>query len=152
MLCPNEQKAKTTKLTSESTGGTERSICVSVNKHEACALESHKEKQKVCEAPLHSVCQTVKCCLFSLSSLHHLLPIQRHTSLWGDSFLPSPAACKNWPRGLKAEDEEEEGGEERGKNSFWHTKPPSSSDKTFLWSLSTAAGLTSVTPIMKSVT
>lgn len=73
---------------------------------------SDKDRQKVSEVGLQSVCQTVKCCLSSLSSLHHPLPIQNHTSLRGGSFLSSPAACKNWPRGQK--EVVGKAGEERG--------------------------------------
>lgn len=68
-------------------------ICVG-KQNEAFAVMSDKDRQKVCEVGLQSVCQTVECCLSSLSSLHHPLPIHNHTLLRGGSFLLSPAACK----------------------------------------------------------
>ena len=61
------------------------------------------------EAALDSVCQTVKCCLFSLSSLHHPLPIQRHTSLWGDSFPPVPRCLQKLAQRTKVRGWEEVG-------------------------------------------
>lgn len=86
----------------------------------SCALKSDKQEQKVSEACQHfSLPNSKASSLFCLSSRHHPLPTRRHTLLWGDSLLSSPAACENWPRGLK-----EEVGKRGGGSSYWEKKKP----------------------------
>lgn len=97
-LCPQEQ------ITNQ------KPATVNTFETQACALLTDMDRQKVSEAPLHSVCQTVKSCFSSLSSLHHHLPTPRSEEAHSSCPpLPAKIGPEDWRRTRRGEERIGEG-------------------------------------------